>query len=108
MDFSSIQRRINEPELRNDSNEFCRRMRIKWNFRNEPSQDFSEAYTFRVKSSWKVSKRHPNLEVFLTKIEEELFKVIEAPWNYSNLTKEEWQIIRSLADDRSIVKKKNR
>ena len=61
MDFATIQRRINEPEVRKDFNEFCRRMRIKWNFRNEPSQDISETYNFRVKSSWKVSKRSPKL-----------------------------------------------
>ena len=32
--------------------------------------------------------------------------VIETPLNYSNLTKEEWQAIWYLADDRSIVVKK--
>ena len=41
--------------------------------------------------------------MFLSKIKEELFKVIETALNYSNLIKEEWQAIRSLADDRSIV-----
>ena len=29
LDFVPIQQRINEPELRKDFNEFCRRMRIK-------------------------------------------------------------------------------
>ena len=52
------------------------------------------------------TKRSFELEVFLSKIEEELFKIIETPLNYPNLTKEEWQAIRSLADDRSIVIKK--
>ena len=41
--------------------------------------------------------------MFLRKIKEELFKVIETPLNYSNLIKEEWQAIRFLADDSSIV-----
>ena len=59
-----------ETELRKDFNEFCRTMRIKLNFRNEPSQDFNETPAFRVKSSWKPRKGHPNLEVFLSKIEE--------------------------------------
>ena len=81
-------------------------MRMKTNFRNETSQDFSETPAFRVKSSWKPPKGHPNLEVFLRKIADELFKVIETPLNYSNLTKEEWQAIRYLADDRSIAIKK--
>ena len=44
--------------------------------------------------------------MLLSKIEEELFKIIETPLNYSNLTKEEWQAVRSLADDRSTAIKK--
>ena len=84
-------------------------MRIKLNLQNEPSQDFSEKTAFRMKSSWKPPIGHPNLEVFLRKnfFEKELFKVIETPLNYSNLTKEEWQAIRSLPDDRSIAIKKS-
>ena len=42
LDFPPIQGKIDEPKLRKDFNEFCRRMRINWNFRNESSQDFSE------------------------------------------------------------------
>ena len=30
--------------------EFCRRMRIKWHFRNEPTLDFSEKPAFHTKS----------------------------------------------------------
>ena len=37
LDFAPIQRKINEPELRKDFEEFCRCMRTKWDFRNEPS-----------------------------------------------------------------------
>ena len=51
LDFAPIQRKINELELRKDFNEFYRRMRINWNFRNEPSQNFSETPAFRVNSS---------------------------------------------------------
>ena len=83
LDFASIQRKITQPELRKDFNEFCRRMRIKWNVRHEPWQDFGETPAFTVKSSWKPPKGHPNLEVLLSKIAKELFKVIETPLNYS-------------------------
>ena len=37
--LDSIQRKINEPKLRNNFEEFCRRMQIKWYFRNKPSQN---------------------------------------------------------------------
>ena len=55
LDFALIQRKINEPELRKDFEEFCRRIRIKWYFRNEPTSDFA------AKSAWKPPKGHPNL-----------------------------------------------
>ena len=44
--------------------------------------------------------------MFLICVEHELFKDIETPLRYSNLTSEEWRAIRSLADDRNIVIKK--
>ena len=51
LDFASFQRKVNEPELRRDFQEFCRRMRIKWHFRNEISEDFNEVPAFSPKSS---------------------------------------------------------
>ena len=42
LDFAPIQKTLNEPELRKDFEEFSRRMRCKWNFRNEPTNNFSE------------------------------------------------------------------
>ena len=34
LDYALIENKINEPELRNDLNEFCRRMHLKWYFCN--------------------------------------------------------------------------
>ena len=51
LDFAPIQNKINEPELRKDFEEFCRRMRI------------------TPKSKWQPPKGHANLEVFLSQIE---------------------------------------
>ena len=41
LDFTPIQKKINEPELRKDLEEFCRSMRIKWHIHNELTSDFS-------------------------------------------------------------------
>ena len=49
---------------------------------------------------------HPNIEVFLSKIEQEIFKEVQSPLGYSNLSKEEWKAVRSLANDPNIVIKK--
>ena len=89
LDFAPIQRKFNEPELRRDFEEFCRKMRIKWHFRNDLSEDFSQIPAFRPTSAWKPPTGHPNLEVFLSCVEHELFKDIETPLRYSNLTSEE-------------------
>ena len=55
-----------EPELRRDFEDFARRMRLKWYFRNEPTPSFSERPSFTPKSSWKPPKGNPSLELFLS------------------------------------------
>ena len=81
-------------------------MRFKWFFRNEPTPSFSETPAFKTKSSWNPPKGHPYLEVYLSQVERELFELAISYLGYSNFTKEEWTVIRSLADDRSIIIKK--
>ena len=39
-------------------------MRIKWYFRNEISENFSEVPAISPMSSWKPPQGHPNLEVY--------------------------------------------
>ena len=43
------------------------------------------------------------MELFLSEVEQELFKCPDKKLGYSNLSSEEWKAMRSLADDRSIV-----
>ena len=42
LDYAPIQKKINQPELRKDFEEFCSRMRLKLDFRNEPTTYFKE------------------------------------------------------------------
>ena len=105
LDFAPIQRSINEPELRKDFEDFSRRMRIRWNFRDQLSEDFPDKPAFRPKSNWKLLSRHPDLELFLSQLEKEIFNgllndSISIP---SNMSKEEREALRGLTDDRSIV-----
>ena len=44
--------------------------------------------------------------MFLIRVKQDLFKTIETPIRYSNLSSDAWKAIRSLVDDRSIVTKK--
>ena len=106
LDYAPIQDRVNEPELRQDFDAFSRKMRPKWYFRNEATEDFSETPSFRSKSSWKPPQGNASLELFLSQIERELFEIPKKRLGYSNFSKEEWECMRSLANDRSIVIKK--
>ena len=81
-------------------------MKLEWYFRDEPTPYFSEQPCISPKSSWSPPAGHYNLEVFLSQNEHELFRIPDTSITYSNLTKEEWQAIRSLSDDRSTVIKK--
>ena len=67
---------INEADLRRDFNEFSRKMRCKWYFRDEPSEEFSEIPAFRPKSTWKPPAGDPCVELFLRKMEHELFSFL--------------------------------
>ena len=91
LEFARIQKLLNEPELRKDFEEFSRRMRRKWRFCNELSENFSETPAFRPKSVWKPPKGHPSLEVFLSRLEKELFSDDISESTQSNLSAEEWK-----------------
>ena len=61
--YTPNQRKINEPELRHYLNDFCRSMRLKWYFHDEPDT-FSETSALRPKSPWVPPIGYPCLEVF--------------------------------------------
>ena len=75
LDYSPIQNKITEPGLRRDFEDFARRMRLTWYFRNEPTSSLSESPSFTPKSSWKPPKGNPSLELFLSQIGKELSEV---------------------------------
>ena len=81
-------------------------MHTKLIFRNQPTPQFSKVPTFSPKSSCKPPKGHPNLEVFLSQLENEVYKMPFENLKHSNTSKEEWQAIRALADDSTIVIKR--
>ena len=49
--FTPTPTKINQNDLRTDFNEFARKMRCKWFFHNEPTENFSEAPACRVQSN---------------------------------------------------------
>ena len=103
MDFARTPNIINEEDLRRDFGEFSIKIKYKWNFRDEPSLNFSEVPAFRPKSNQKPPPGHTCVEWFLSKLESELFFFLPGKPQTCNLTKEEWLAVRSLAEDRSII-----
>ena len=78
-------------------------MRCKWYSTDEPSSSFSEVPAFWPKSNWKPPPGRICVELFLSKLESELFSSLPGKPQAYNLTKEEWLAMRSLAEDRSII-----
>ena len=79
-------------------------MQIKCHFRNEFTEDFNATPVFRPKSKWTPPLSHPNLEMFLSKLEKELLKDI----NFSHFCRqkfssEECKSLKVLAEDKRIV-----
>ena len=86
-----IHKKINEPELRKDFSEFCRQMRNKSYFRNEPTPQFSEVPCCKTKSWWRPPNNHPALKIFLSKVEKDFFDICQKQKKYSNSNSEEWK-----------------
>ena len=82
-------------------------MRIRWNFRDQPSEDFSDKPAFRPKSNWKPPPVHPGLELFLSQLEKEIFNGLldDSTSIPSSMSKEQWEALRGLAD---VIKHKNK
>ena len=72
-------------------------------FCNELSENFSETPAFRSKSVWKLPKGHTDFELFLSRLEKELFSYDISESTQSNLSAEEWNSLRSLTADKTIV-----
>ena len=94
---------INEENLRREFDDFNRKMRCNWYFRNGPSKNVGSIPAFKLKSFWKPPASHPGVELCLSKLEGELFSFLTVRSQSYNLSKEEWQTVRNLAEDHLII-----
>ena len=93
----------NESDLKRDFNKFSQKMRFKWYFRNQPTENVSVKPAFDVKRNWSPPNGHLALEIFLSKLENEVFSVLPSTPRDYNLSKEEWLAMRGLSEDRNII-----
>ena len=67
------------------------KIRCKWYFQNKITEDFSNTSGFKTKSNGNPPKSHPALEMFLSKVEPDMFSRLPSNTKSCNLSKEEWQ-----------------
>ena len=80
-------------------------MRCRWYFKHEPSSNFINVLVLRPKSQWKPPAGNPCVELFLSRLEEELFLFLSGNPQSYNPTKEKWKAMSNLAEDRWIIVK---
>ena len=100
--FSPTPSLINEADLQRDFDEFARKMRCKWYFRKESQYIPSKVSTYMLKSTWNPLKGLLPLELFLSKVEEDIFSVSPGHPKF-NLNRKEYLTMSSLQIDRSVI-----
>ena len=63
-------------QLKEGFEEFCRQLRLKWHFRNEPTSELSTTPAFNPKSAWKPPNDSPSLEPILSQVEDLFEKIV--------------------------------
>ena len=101
--FSPTPSSINEADLQRDFDDLARKMRCKWYFRNDSQYIPFEVSTYKLKSTWNPPKVSPALELFLSKVKENIFLVLPGHPEKFNLNREEYLSMRSLQNDRSVI-----
>ena len=101
--FSLTPSFINEADLPRDFDDFAKKMRCKSYFMNESQNVPSEVSTYKPKSTWNPPKGSPALELFLSKVKEDIFSILPGHPKKFNLNKEEYLTMRSPQNDRSFI-----
>ena len=63
----------------------------------------SEVTTYKLKSTWNPPKGPPALELFLSKVQEDIFSVLPGHPKKFNLNRGEYLSMRCLQNDRSVI-----
>ena len=98
--FIPMPKHINEALCEEELKTYGRKLRLMWHYRNEKQE--ITINPFEKKSKFNPKRKDAAIEIFLSRLEEEIFS-LGKKLSYSNLTKEERQAIYSLRDDTSII-----
>ena len=99
--FCPTAREIDRAKIKEDLENFGRRLRLKWHFR-DVEENFS-TNPFRHKSTFNPKDNDAAIEIFCSTIEQQIMDIREEGDNYRNLTKEEQEALKSLQNDTEII-----
>ena len=99
--FCPTPRDLDRGKIKTDLEQFGRRLRLRWFFREEEGE--FETNPFRPKSTFSPPKDDVAIEAYLSRLEEEILSISEHGKNYSNLTEEEQEALRTLKNDDTII-----
>ena len=89
--------------MKQDLEDFGRRLRLKWMYRDEEDGVERISRVFKIPSRFKPKNVDASIEVYLSHLEEELMSINCNGSNFSNLSVEEQGALRNLRNDDSIV-----
>ena len=109
--FSPTPSDIDKNQLKLDIEEFKKKMKLKWYFRDNNNNDSSSSSNyantnnppFYIKSGWNPSRTDPILESYLSLLKKETFSIVPEGRNCSNLSIGERQALHELRSDKNIV-----
>ena len=99
--FVVTPKELDYSQIKIDLENFGRRLRLKWHFRE--SEDFSEYPSFRPRSKFNPRNKDAAIELYISKLEEEIMKISANGQNFRNISREEYLASKNLKSDQSIV-----
>ena len=99
--FCQTPREIDRSQLKNDLERFGRNLRLRWHFRN--CEDNFSVNPFKPKSTFHPKNEDVKIEMYLSRIEEEIMAIKAEGSNFSNLSASEKEALKNLRNDNSIV-----
>ena len=98
--FVPTPRSVDRAALKHDLEQFGRKLRLAWHFRNDEREFVIEP--FKKRSNFNPKKNDAAIELYMSRIEEEILKMDTRICKH-NVTKEERRAIDSLRNDSSII-----
>ena len=92
--FSPVPADIDEAKLRQDMEEFKRRTRLRWYFKDKETNDIKNYNKFKPKSSWNPPKDDPLLESYLSLLEWKMLSLSPEGKSFPNLSSSELSALK--------------